>query len=356
MNLGLEEENIWINTYFDAYRQSKLSNSITAQLSQIIKKKNASVSSFELWVNSFKTVKTLLYGRTDIDVFYWIDGLGVDWIPFIAHVIEQRNVDGVYLNEIHIGTAQLPTTTSVNRCKLEGLAPDTLHKIGDIDTYAHTAKCYPGYIVEEMTKVKTAIESVLAQYNGKKIAFVSDHGISYLAQYGAGLNLAGIHAEHAGRCASMEKGRISSDDQYVVVNDGKTICSLNHDSLSSKTPKGQGAHGGATPEEVLVPIIIVSSQKNATCYSVRLLDDELSAMSPMVRYSIKGLTSVDHPKVIYNKVEYQLHKVADDTYESDRLNLVDSVTSITLVIGEYNKKDSLIIKTGVKEDDLFGDL
>ena len=356
LNLGLEEENIWINTYFDAYRQSKLSNSITAQLSQIIKKKNASVSSFELWVNSFKTVKTLLYGRTDIDVFYWIDGLGVDWIPFIAHVIEQRNVDGVYLNEIHIGTAQLPTTTSVNRCKLEGLAPDTLHKIGDIDTYAHTAKCYPGYIVEEMTKVKTAIESVLAQYNGKKIAFVSDHGISYSAQYGAGLNLAGIHAEHAGRCASMEKGRISSDDQYVVVNDGKTICSLNHDSLSSKTPKGQGAHGGATPEEVLVPIIIVSSQKNATCYSVRLLDDELSAMSPMVRYSIKGLTSVDHPKVIYNKVEYQLHKVADDTYESDRLNLVDSVTSITLVIGEYNKKDSLIIKTGVKEDDLFGDL
>lgn len=154
----------------------------------------------------------------------------------------------------------------------------------------------------------------------------------------------------------QKKGKISLDDQYVVVDDGKTICSLNHDSLSSKTPKGQGAHGGATPEEVLVPILIVSSQKNATCYSVRLLNDELTAMSPIVRYSIKGLTSVDHPKVIYNKVEYQLHKVADATYESDRLNLVDSVTSITLVIGEYSKSDSLIIKTGVKEDDLFGDL
>lgn len=107
---------------------------------------------------------------------------------------------------------------------------------------------------------------------------------------------------------------------------------------------------------MLVPILIVSSQKNATCYSVRLLNDELTAMSPIVRYSIKGLTSIDHPKVIYNKVEYQLHKVADATYESDRLNLVDSVTSITLVIGEYSKSDSLIIKTGVKEDDLFGDL
>lgn len=109
-----------------------------------------------------------MYGRTDIDVFYWIDGLGIDWIPFITHVIEQRKVDGVYLNEIHIGTAQLPTTTSINKSKLEELAFDTLHKIGDIDAYAHTAKCFPNYIVEEMVKVKEAIESVLAQYNGKR--------------------------------------------------------------------------------------------------------------------------------------------------------------------------------------------
>ena len=80
--------------------------------------------------------------------------MGVDWIPFITHVVEQHNVDGVYLNEIHIGTAQLPTTTSVNKSKLEELASDTLHKIGDIDAYAHTAKCFPKYIVEEMIKVK----------------------------------------------------------------------------------------------------------------------------------------------------------------------------------------------------------
>lgn len=356
LNLGLEEENVWVNTYFNAYRQSKITNGFTAPLSQIIKEKNASVSSFELWKDNFKTIKTLLYGRTDIDVFYWIDGLGMDWVPFIVHIIEQRKVDGVYLNEIHIGTAQLPTTTSINRIKLEELACGMLHKIGDIDAYAHTAKCFPNYIVEEMAKVKEAIENVLAHYNGKKIAFVSDHGISYLAQYGTGLNLAGIHAEHAGRCASSEKGKILQDDQYMIVDDGKTICSLNHDSLSSKTPMGQGAHGGATPEEVLVPIIIVSSQKNATCYSVRLLDDELSAMSSRARYSIKGLTSADHPKVIYNNVEYQLHKIADGTYESDRLNLTDTATSIMLVIGEYSKIDNLIIRTGVKEDDLFGDL
>lgn len=45
---------------------------------------------------------------------------------------------------------------------------------------------------------------------------------------------------------------------------------------------GQGAHGGATPEEVLVPIIIVSGQKNANVYSVKLLTSDLVASSPTV--------------------------------------------------------------------------
>lgn len=71
---------------------------------------------------------------------------------------------------------------------------------------------------------------------------------------------------------------------------------------------GQGAHGGATPEEVLVPIIIVSGQKNANVYSVKLLTSDLVASSPTVKYNIKGLSSIDTPKVIYNGVDYLLHK------------------------------------------------
>lgn len=75
-----------------------------------------------------------------------------------------------------------------------------------------------------------------------------------MAQFGAGLNLAGVETDHAGRCGHWLKGAALADNNYVVLDDGQTLCSLNNNSLSAKTPMGQGAHGGATPEEVLVPI------------------------------------------------------------------------------------------------------
>ncbi len=354
--LGIQLGNAskWINDYFSEYVHSKIADKANDHLQQILKEHSSSQVAFELWKDGFKTVKTILHNRQDIDIYYWIDGLGIDWIPFITSVIEKHNVDGVYLNEVYVASAELPTVTSVNKKKLEELSGGTLEKIGDIDKFAHTQKSYPTYIIDELRLVEEAITRVLSQYNGKKIAFVSDHGISYMAQFGSGINLAGIESDHSGRCATWTKGIPSADNNYLILPDGKTICSLNHNSLSSKTPTGQGAHGGATPEEVLVPIIIVSSQKNANEYSAKLLTTELMASSPVVKYNIKGLSSIDIPRVEYNGRDYLLHKTSGDVYESERLNLVDTATRVTLVIGNFKQTDQIGINTGAQEDDLFG--
>lgn len=47
-------------------------------------------------------------------------------------------------------------------------------------------------------------------------------------------------------------------------------------------------------------------------------------------------------------------KTDNCTYESERLNLVETSTQIVLKINDYTQSDSLIIRTGVDEDDLFG--
>lgn len=354
-NFNVDTENIWINLYFDEYRKSKIANELTASVTDLICKKNDSNVSFELWYNNFKTVKTILHNREDIDVYYWIDGLGVDWIPYIVNSINQHQVDGVYLNEVHIGVADLPSTTNINKEKLDEISfPNELKKIGDLDTYAHSHKSYPEYLINEFEIIDKAISSVLAQYNGKKIAFVSDHGISYLAQFGKGLNIAGINANHSGRCAVWQNGNIVKDSSYLLLEDNKTICSLTYDSLTTKTPNGIGAHGGCTPEEVLVPIIIVSNKKNASTYSAALVDNEISASLPKIKYKIKGLSTVDIPYIVYNGVNYSLFKIDNNIYESERLNLVETSTKVELKINDYSQSDSLIIKTGVDEDDLFG--
>lgn len=350
--LQMNEGNMWVNEYFEEYIKSKLACSVTTRLKMYMEERNANEVTFDSWRSRFKTVKTLMNSRSDIDVYYWIDGLGVDWIPFFTKVIERHKLDGIFLNEIHICTAELPTTTEVNKVKLEELSP-SMRKIGDIDHYAHSQKDYPNYIVDEMQMIENAIHKILAQYNGKKIAFVSDHGLSYLACLGKGLNIAGIEANHGGRCARWIEGKAIKDEKYVILEDEKTICSLTHNSLTSKTPNGQGAHGGVTPEEVLVPVIIVSNQKNASSISAKILENDISATSPFVNYIIKGISSIDVPTVVYNDVTYSLHRTKGDIFESERLNLVATASKIVLVIGDYKQTDSLNINIGVQEDDLF---
>lgn len=78
------------------------------------------------------------------------------------------------------------------------------------------------------------------------------------------------------------------------------------------------------------------------------------ASSPIVRYTIKGISSIDTPYVTYNGVDYELHNMDGDFYESERLNLVSTSTRIILHIGEFKQTDNLSINTGVQEDDLFG--
>ena len=300
---SLDNTTQWIANYFDAYRRSKLADNIDSEVSEIISEKNANSASFRGWLDNFKTVRTVLYNRKDIDILYWIDGLGVDWIPFIRNIISKYSKENIYLNEIYIAAAELPTTTLVNKCKLQSLLPEghQLPKIGDVDSFAHSSKSYPQYIIEEMKIVEDAVCKVLDQFNGKKIAFVSDHGITYLSQLVDGLKIGGIKTDHEGRLATYTSP-IVDDNKYIKLDDGQTICSLTHRSLVDKVNKGHGAHGGCTPEEVLVPVIIVSSQKNATTYSASIVNDEIDATKPIINFIIKGLSSVDVPSIVYNGV------------------------------------------------------
>lgn len=352
---SLDSFNLWINEYFDSYRQSKIANFPHVRIKEFIASKNANPNTFQIWKDNFKTVKTILHNRKDIDVFYWIDGLGVDWIPFIRNVISRYTKEHVYLNEIHIAVADIPTTTSVNKPKLQSLLPEgtELSKIGDLDSFAHTHKTYPKYIIDEMEIVEQSIRKVLEEYNGKKIAFISDHGLTYLSQFEGGLKLAGLKGDHEGRKATITSDTFVNDDNYIILEDG-SVCSLTHRSLTDKVDKGHGAHGGCTPEEVLVPVIIVSSQKNATSYNVKIENDEIDGTNPVVRFIIKGLSSIDVPSLDYNGVTYSLTNVGNDIYESERLNLVETATKVTVRInGEIFDTYSIKVSTGANEDDLF---
>ena len=346
----------WLAAYFDAYKKAKISNTYTEEIKTQIGKVNANEIAFDSWYQDFSTTRTLMMNRHDIDIYYWIDGLGVDWIPLIRKIINERNSNGIYLNEVKVARAILPTKTSVNKPDLQKLLPDgdVLQKSGDIDALAHqSSNLWPNIIVEEIQKVREIIEEILDKYNGKKIAIISDHGLTYLSQLCKGLGLSCVESNHHGRIAKRTSGTWTKDDNYMVLDDGLTACALNHKSLCDKVPKGQGIHGGCTPEEVLVPIFIISNREIAIDWSAELLTTEISGANPQLRYEIKNVKATDVPYVLYDGRQYKLHRIEGDVFESEPLLINPAEKVVAITIGNRSIENEIEISAGAVEDDPF---
>lgn len=346
----------WITSYFEAYKRAKISNTYTEDIKTEIEKVNANEITFDSWYQDFSTTRTLMINRHDIDVYYWIDGLGIDWIPLIKKIINERNQNGIYLNEVKVARAILPTKTSVNKPDLQKLLPkrDVLQKSGDLDALAHqSTNLWPNIIVKEIQLVRDIIEEILDKYNGKKIAIISDHGLTYLSQLCKGLALPCVESDHHGRIAKRTSGTWTKDDNYMVLDDGITACALNHKSLCDKVPKGQGIHGGCTPEEVLVPIFIISNREIAIDWSAELLTTEISGANPQLRYEIKNVKATDVPYVLYDGRQYKLHRIEGDVFESEPLLINPAEKVVAITIGNKSIENEIEISAGAVEDDPF---
>jgi len=342
----------WLLSYFDEYKLAKVANSYSPNIEESIGSHNQDTATFYSWYNSFSNTRTLLHSRKDIDVYYWIDGLGFDWVPFIQQIISERNNDNYYLNEVLAARSELPTKTDINKKSLQLLTQqDDLPKSGDLDKYSHITRQYPQYIIDDFALVRNTINKILNNNPGKKIAIVSDHGLSFLSQFLPGLNLPGLESDHGGRTALAKKPTI--DSRYIILDDNKTLCALRHNSLCAKINEGCGCHGGCTPEEVLVPIFIISSQPNAATWSATIEDFEISASNPVVKFKIKGIPIDQIAMVEYNGIEYQLNALPGDVYSTPHLPLDASAQTILLKIADKSQFFNLKLSLGTEEEDLF---
>ena len=352
-------EDTWVLDYMDKYKEAKVKNIYSDEIRKYIITKNQNHVEHFKWANKFSTTRTLLSRRSDIQCYLWIDGLGVDWIPFISQIVKEHELEGYYLNEVYVATAKVPTRTDINKADIHALSGGLFEKTGDLDQIAHTCRAYPKFIIDDLETVRRATHKFLIEHPGMKIAIVSDHGISYLSQLLPGYNLKGYKSDHYGRIAEttvQSKASIVIDDKYNIINmpDNKTIClcALKHESLMAKIPEGMGCHGGCTPEEQLVPVMIVSPEKNVATWRASLKSFEIEEANPIVVYEIVGLDSTQTPFIEYNNKNYALN-AKGCVFTSERLPLVKDVTMVKLRIGTWEREDTFTIKMAVEEDDLF---
>lgn len=352
----------WILDYIQAYKEAKIRNIYPNVIKQYIAEKNANDLEHFKWSNEIDYTRSLLHNRDDISFYCWIDGLGVDWIPYIMQIVKEHEMENYYVNEVMIAKAKLPSRTDNNKSELLALCGDSImiDKYGDIDEEAHSCRPYPQYIIKDLESVRKSIHQILQEHPGEKIAIVSDHGMTYLSQLCDGYNLQGFKSDHYGRCALFTSTQaLVKDDKYIIIptDDGKQrqIVALRHESLKAKIPTGMGSHGGATPEEELVPILIISNQKEKAKWNAVQKTFELTEAEPIFQVEISALESGVEPVIEYAGKTYQLQKQGV-TYSSERLALEKDVNKVILRIGAQSKEFKVDIKLAVQEDDLFGDI
>ena len=225
-------------------------------------------------------------------------------------------------------------------------------KLSSPEKYANKFSRFFFGIPRALLKFLKAIGRFFANI-GKKIAIISDHGLTYLSQLVQGKNMTGVDSDHHGRIAVRKTPSEITDSSYYRLEDKVTLCALKHESLCAKVPTSQGIHGGCTPEEVLVPIFIISSCPAATDWSADLLTPDVRATEPRVKFSIKNIPSTDVPYVTYNNVKYSMHCISGDVFETEDMILDEKITDLKLTIGDVEKVVKIHISTGVVENDLF---
>lgn len=284
----------WVVDYMSAFRRAKMSDTYNDDIKNAIAQYNKNEDSFYEWYYAFKESHELLQiVKADSlkapDKIYWVDGLGAEFMPFIIKQIEKSNL-GYSAIHAEMARTTIPSNTHLNSFEVDNIST---FKIADLDELAHSGH-YVKYstFIEELATVKSIIERIL---NGNKvgthtIAIVSDHGLSTLSRLCPSKKLTG-KSKHEGRYIPItDKSETFSETDYVVhtnERDGnKYKVALTHSSLGI-VPTHE-VHGGCTPEEVVVPFIIISNNEAAKpiSYNVTIISDSVAVSDGTLSFTI----------------------------------------------------------------------
>ena len=343
----IDEEN-WIKDYFQEYCLSKLLDKPTEKLIKIINTKNSNEDSFYNWYYKIKSYPEIKKAK-----IIWIDGLGAEWLSLLYYIINENLKDSnKAVTKNSIVKVNLPSITDCNRFS------DAEHVL-DFDKFIHQENPYkhPQSLIEQIELIKTIVKNKILKYPDSKIIIVSDHGFTFLAQkkYGNIKKFDFEHSEHEGRCLWTEKEfKSDSNFLYHTIDRGhyknkNVLISLKYTSLQN-TPYRE-VHGGATPEEVLVPYIEISTIQEKIEYSVELLSTEFSSSSPTLKIIIVPELKMK-PYLVLDKKEYSLYK-EKNYWCANLTGLSPKNYKAKVYVGHKYYPISFQIKGGIEEEELF---
>jgi len=246
-----------LTEYFEAYKRQKLSNSLEPEFLDKVDELAHSPRKF----NRLPTRNEIIDSLDKTDTYlYWLDALGVEYLAFIEALVHKRGLSV----RVNIARAELPTITSVNRDFYDAWLGGKKEKNDELDEIKHSdAGCYnfennmlPIHLAKELEIItgvidKAATELALRHY--KRFLIISDHGASRLAvlRRKEEKYQTDTKGEHSGRCCKLfepyDLPFATEENGYLVLAD--------YGRFNGSRAANVEVHGGASLEEVVVPII-----------------------------------------------------------------------------------------------------
>ena len=246
--------------YFRHYRWLKATNRLTENFNRRVDAlaRNAGENIFAL--PSRNEIVGAEY--SDNAAVFFVDGLGAEYINFLA--IEFASFGENFSIRYRVGRCNLPSVTELNKDFLQGR--NVAGEVLDLDTLKHESRAYPENILGELEFLSALREKILRVLDvHEKIILCSDHGTSRLAVLARQSKFDTVlPADNRKVCKS---GRFAEALPHDAENfptaleyDGKIIFA-DYSRFAQKGAPGSELHGGASLEEILVPVITIERRE-----------------------------------------------------------------------------------------------
>lgn len=352
----IEGKNEW-KYYLKAYRESKVADSDNPYLQQYYSSGCANSTNLYSMYYELQRQETLIapyVGNTDI---YVLDGVGAEYTPLIIDLLVMNGYEVEYCD---YASCHLPSITDVNKKYLASIG----HKEWFLD---FDQKVIHGEFYKSAINLRKAfdileekVRDIVQESVGKKILITADHGATARAKWTETKKKYNFdESDHEGRCCKItSKNEYTDTMDYIVYEDeGKPgnpyIISLNETSLYNR-PKYEN-HGGATVEEMLVPVIVAGPQTSHKKVIYKVVDDklEVTGLDKKVIFAI-----IPDPEEAYViEADGTKHQLIADSgmYSAELSSGKEQDIKVTIAGGEYKFHVVNKAKKNMMEDDGFDD-
>ncbi|OAG27654.1 BREX-4 system phosphatase PglZ [Thermodesulfatator autotrophicus] len=330
--------------YFSTYRKAKVNNKYPHEWPEI------KVESFPSRENVLEKLKVPPERQV------WIDGLGGEWLGVFYRLI---SLTGKKFH-IKLARANLPTITETNK------PPQGALFLRDLDNTGHDyLNNSQEYLLKELDVLQKLWQEIIVPLlsENKSLVITADHGLTWKGFHSQLIDLPkGAKDPHrGGRVAHIEylSEEITTSDFWKTDKEDKYVCLKRHGLFkgAKRTSYGEG-HGGALPEEVLVPIIEILPEtiedfvfELITRQCQKNTKGEITLevkITPEPRQKIKALL---RKKELIKEIEL---KRVGNSYKALITNIPEGKYEIELLIGQQKaKKDFLeVLPAPFTEEDL----